>query len=93
MTNEKKIKRMWREWSRTGCRLPADQDNWTGAHAEKLVKRAWRLFEMYEDLVDFEEMTNEEVNELYRPYMDAADLARDVARVTVWMTQEAARLP
>jgi hypothetical protein len=74
-------------------RLPQDPENWTGIHAERCIARAWRLFEFYERKVDFEKMSETEVNDLYAPYMHARDEAIGVARTTQWKVKEAEALP
>ena len=73
-------------------RLPQQQENWTGKHADKAIAEAWRLFERYEARVDFD-APQEKQDELYRPYLHARELAIEVARYTGWRVKEAENLP
>lgn len=73
-------------------RLPKDQDNWTGAHVDKLIERAKALFARYEDEVDFT-WPRERQDDLYRPYQLAREEAVEVAHATDWRAAEAKALP
>ena len=73
-------------------RLPKDQDNWTGWHADKAIAIAEALFARYEAKVDFES-PREQQDALYRPYQLAREEAIEVARVTGWRVSEAEALP
>lgn len=76
----------------TRFRLPKDPENWTGYHADAAILRAKKLFDRYEAGVDFT-WPNEKINELYRPYQIARDVAVEVATHTRWRKQEAEMLP
>jgi hypothetical protein len=73
-------------------KLPQDQDNWTGAHVDKLIMRAEKLFAKYEAKIDFT-WPQEKQDDLYRPYMLARELAVQVASTVHWREAEAKALP
>ena len=73
-------------------RLPKDQDNWTGEHADKAIEHAKMLFKRYENKVDFS-WSQEKIDDLYQPYLEARNEAIAVARVTGWRLKEAEMLP
>ncbi len=73
-------------------RLPKDQDNWTGHHAEKALAKARREFDRYEARINFE-WPQERQDECYRPYRFARDEAVMVCTVTGWRIKEAEALP
>jgi len=73
-------------------RLPKDQENWTSHHADLCLTNAWRKFYWYEARVDFTRPP-ETINDLYRPYQLARELAVQVANYTGWRAAEANALP
>ncbi len=74
-------------------RLPKDSENLVGTHVERCIARAWVLFERYENKVDFEKMSEEQINQLYAPYMHTRELAINIARSVGWKIKEAESLP
>ena len=72
--------------------LPKDPDNITGAHVERAIEHAKRLFARYEAWVDFS-WPQERIDELYRPYQLAAEQAKMLARHQNYLIEEAERLP
>ncbi len=73
-------------------RLPQNREKWTGTHAEKAIKHAWKLLEEYENKLGVLR-SQEEINKLMQPYLSARDTALQVARVTEHKVLEAEELP
>jgi len=73
-------------------RLPKDPENWTGYHADKVLEKAWKEFDRYENRIDFE-APQEIQDDIYWPYQLARNLAVEVCTYTNWKESEARALP